>query len=167
MISDKMRDAINVQQNAELYSAYLYLSMAAYFESGGLKGFAGWMKAQAQEEVMHAMKFYNYLALQGARIKMLPIEGPQTEWGSPVGVFEYTLKHEQKVTALINGLVDLAKSEKDEASDSFLQWFVKEQIEEEESAGKALQKTRDAGGDPQVLASVGDELGRRRSVFSK
>jgi ferritin len=140
MIGKKMLDAINKQINAELYSAYLYLSMSADLDSKKLAGFASWMRAQAREETMHAMKMYGYLAEQGGRIIMYPIAGPKTEWGSPLEVFEETFKHEQNVTAMINNLVRIAKAEKDADSEKMLQWFVKEQVEEEESAEKVRRR---------------------------
>jgi ferritin len=108
MINKKMEEAINSQINAELYSAYLYLSMSAYFQEKNLPGFASWMESQAAEEMFHAKKFYNYVIERGGRGDMRAIEAPPKEWKSTVDVFEETLKHEQHVTALINGLVDLA-----------------------------------------------------------
>ena len=127
MISSKVEKAFNDQINAELYSAYLYLSMAAYFDSENLAGMAQWMKVQAKEEVEHAMKFYAHINDRGGTVVMKAIDGPKTKWASPLAVFEEGYKHEQKVTGLINKLVALAQSEKDTASSVFLQWFVTEQ----------------------------------------
>jgi ferritin len=158
MLSDKMQNALNGQLVAELYSAYLYLSMAAYFDAEGLPGFANWMRAQAQEEVAHGMKFYYYVNEQDGRVVLGPIEGPATEWDSPVAAFEHVLAHEQKVTALIKGLVKLAAAEKDQTTGDCLQWFVKEQVEEEESAEAVLQKVKGAGAE---RAAVDAELGTR------
>lgn len=158
MLSDKMQDALNSQLVAELYSAYLYLSMAAYFDAADLPGFAKWMRVQAQEEVSHGMKFYYYVNERGGRVVLGPIEGPPTTWDSPVAAFEHVLAHEQKVTALINDLVKLAAAEKDEETTDFLQWFVKEQEEEEESAEAVLQKVKGASEEP---AAVDAELGAR------
>ena len=114
--------------------------MSAYFESVNLKGFANWMRVQAEEELMHALKFYDYIAEMGGRITLSSIEEPSSEWGSPLKVFQHVYEHEQKVTGLIHDLVSLAISEKDQATNSFLQWFVKEQVEEEESASEVVEK---------------------------
>ncbi|HUV87718.1 MAG TPA: ferritin [bacterium] len=158
MLSDKIQNALNGQHVAELYSAYLYLSMAAYFDAAGLPGFANWMRVQAQEEVAHGMKFYYYVNERDGRVVLGPIDGPPTDWDSPVAAFEHVLAHERKVTALINGLVELAAEEKDQATVDFLQWFVKEQLEEEESAEAVLQKVAGVGAE---LAAADGELGAR------
>ncbi len=158
MLSEKMQKALNGQLVAELYSAYLYLSMAAYFDAADLPGFANWMRVQAQEEISHGMKFYYYVNEQGGRVALGPIEGPATEWDSPVAAFEHVLAHEQKVTALINELVKLAAAENDQTTGQFLQWFVREQVEEEESAEAVLRKVKGAGAE---LAAVDAELGTR------
>jgi len=158
MLSDKMEKALNGQLVAELYSAYLYLSMAAYFDAGKLPGFANWMRVQAQEEVSHGMIFYHYVNGSGGRVALGPIAGPPTAWDSPAAAFEQVLAHEQKVTGLINALVKLAAEEKDRATADFLQWFVEEQEEEEESAEAVLKKVKGAGAE---LAGVDGELGQR------
>jgi ferritin len=142
MLSDKMRDALNAQITAEFYSAYLYLSMSAYFESQNLLGFANWMRVQAMEEVTHAMKFYDFVKARGSRVLLAAIEAPPTEWPSTLAVFEDAYKHERKVTGMINNLVDVAVSEKDHATNSFLKWFVDEQVEEEASADEVVQKLK-------------------------
>ncbi len=142
MLSDKMIKALNEQLKWELYSAYLYLSMATYFKEKGLNGFARWMEVQALEELSHAMKFYNYINERGAKVDLEPIEGPPTSWDSVVSVFEHVLNHERHVTKRIHDLVDLAISEKDHATNNFLQWFVSEQVEEEASASDVLSKVR-------------------------
>jgi len=161
MLSENMEKALNKQINAELYSSYLYLSMAAYFHSTGLDGFANWMRAQAKEEDVHAMKIFDYVNERGAHVVLAEIEGPKTKWNSAVEVFEETLSHEQKVTALINGLVDLAKKESDHATDNFLQWFVAEQVEEEASAGEVLNKVKMVGEKGHGLYMLDKELGAR------
>ncbi len=161
MLSQNMEQALNKQLNAELYSAYLYLSMAAYYYSLNLNGFANWMTVQNQEETMHAMKFYNYINERGGRIKLAQIDSPPTNWNSPLEVFEETLKHEEKVTGLINNLVDLAISERDHAANAFLQWFVTEQVEEEASANEVIQNLKLAGNDPHALFMLDRELGTR------
>ena len=142
MLTKEMENALNDQLNAESYSAYLYLSMSAYFRTKNLDGFANWMYAQAQEEVFHASKFYDFIIQRGGRILLQKIEAPPTDWESPLTVFQDTLEHEQKVTGLIHNLVDLAQQTKDHASNIFLQWFVTEQVEEEENAGSVLEKLK-------------------------
>jgi ferritin len=161
MLSQSMEQALNKQLNAELYSAYLYLSMAAYYYSLNLTGFANWMTVQNQEETLHAMKFYNYINERGGRINLDKIDGPPTNWNSPLEVFEETLKHEEKVTGLINNLVDLAIAERDHAANAFLQWFVTEQVEEEASANEVIQNLKLAGNDPHSLFMLDRELGTR------
>jgi len=165
MISDNMKDAFNKQINAELYSSYLYLSMSAYFESINLPGFANWMRCQAQEELVHAMKFYNFMNDRGGRLSLAAIDGPPVKWESPLHAFQDAYAHEQKVTALINNLVDLATAGKDHASTSFLQWFVNEQVEEESSADKVVQQLHLAGENGSGLFMIDRELGTRTFVM--
>jgi len=161
MISKKMEEALNGQLNAELYSAYLYLSMAAYFESADLAGFANWMRVQNAEEQFHAMKFYDYIIERGGRVILRPIEAPPSDWDSPLAVFEATLTHEQKVTGLINDLVDVARGQKDNASEIFLQWFVNEQVEEEDNVSKVLGQLKLIKDSPQALFMMDKEMGQR------
>jgi ferritin len=161
MISRQIQDAFNNQLNAELYSAYLYLSMSAYFEAMNLKGFANWMRCQAQEEMVHAMKFYSFLNDRGGRVVLSAIEGPPVKWDSPLAAFEDAYRHEQKVTGLINNLVDLAMQEKDHSAGAFLQWFVTEQVEEEASADAVVQKLKLAGGQGAALFMIDAELATR------
>lgn len=161
MINEKIQEAFNKQINAELYSSYLYLSMSAYFESMNLPGFAHWMRCQAQEEVVHAMKFYDYLNERGGNVKLTAIDAPPAAWNSPLHAFEDAYSHEQKVTGLINGLVDLAVQEKDHASTNFLQWFVAEQVEEEDSADKVVQSLKLAGNQGGGMFMIDRELGQR------
>ena len=161
MISEKMQEAINGQLNAELYSSYLYLSMNAYFKSINLDGFANWMYSQAQEELTHAMKFYDFINQRGGRVNLLQIEAPPAQWNSPQAVFEATLEHEQKVTGLINELVELALSEHDHASNIFLQWFVTEQVEEEESVTAVLEQLNLMGEAKGGLFMIDRELAKR------
>ncbi len=161
MISKKMQDALNEQVNAELYSAYLYLSMEAFFRSKNLNGFANWMKVQTQEEMAHVMKIYGFIDERGGRIRLKAIEGPPTEWATPLAVFEAVLEHEQKVTGLVNDLVDLAIKEKDHATNSFLQWFVSEQVEEEASADAAIQQLKMVESAPGGMFMFDRELGQR------
>jgi ferritin len=142
MIKTKIQDAINAQINAETYSAYLYYSMAAYCESRGLNGFAHWMRVQALEELTHAQKLAGYLGERGGRVVLGAIDAPPAGWESPLAMAEEVYRHEQKVTGLINGLMDLALAESDHATTSFLTWFVDEQVEEEASADEVVQKLK-------------------------
>ena len=135
MISEKMQGAINNQINAEMYSSYLYLSMSAWFEHAGLEGFANWMRVQAQEEMVHAMKMYTFINERGGKVTLQAIDAPPTEWSAPLEIFKAVCDHEAKVTGLINGLMKVAREENDNASIIFLEWFVTEQVEEEKSAG--------------------------------
>ena len=166
MISDKMQDAINAQINAEMYSAYLYLSMSTYFEAQNLPGMAIWMQTQAQEEMVHAMKFYAYVHEARGRVKLAALDAPPTEWESPLAVFEAAFAHEQKVTSLINGLVDLAIAEKDHATNAMLQWFVTEQVEEESNADTIVQQLTRIGDATQPLLMLDRELGARVPLFT-
>ena len=161
MIKEGIQDALNKQINAELYSSYLYLSMSAYFESINLKGFASWMRVQTQEELVHAMKFYDYLIERGGKVVLSSIESPPTEWPSPLAVFEQAYQHEQKVTGLINELVDLAIAEKDHATNIILQWFVSEQVEEEASADEVVQKIKLMGDARGGIFMLDRELAQR------
>lgn len=164
MIDEKMQDALNRQLNAELYSAYLYLSMSAYFLSVNLGGFANWMRVQAQEELTHAMKFYDYVNERGGRVVLQAVDEPPSEWNSPLVVFEHVYQHEQKVTGMINKLVDLAVEARDHATNNFLQWFVSEQVEEEASAEEVVQRLKLVGDDPSGLFMIDRELAQRTFV---
>ena len=159
-----MEKALNDQINAEMYSAYLYLSMSAYFQSKSLTGFANWMKVQAQEEMVHAMKMYDFVNERGGRVILAAIAAPPLEWDSPLNAFEGVYEHEQKVTGLINNLVELALEEHDHATNIFLQWFVSEQVEEEDSANEVVQKIKLMGDAQGGLFMLDRELGQR--VFS-
>ncbi|MBN2588613.1 MAG: ferritin [Sedimentisphaerales bacterium] len=161
MIGKKMEKALNEQVNAEMYSAYLYLSIESYFKSLNLNGFANWMRVQTQEEMFHAMKMYDYLIERGGRILLKKIEGPQTEWKSPLDAFKTVSKHEQKVTGLINNLVDLAIEEKDHATNSFLQWFVTEQVEEEANADELVKQLKLMENAPGGMFMLDRELAQR------
>lgn len=163
MISQKMQDALNEQINAELYSAYMYLAMSAYFESTNLRGFANWMKIQAQEETSHAMKIYGFVCERGGRVTLKAIDTPPAEWESPLDVHQATYKHEQKVTSLINKLVDLAIKENDHATKGFLQWFVDEQVEEEASADEIVQQLKMIKDSTGALFMIDHHLGARKA----
>ena len=161
MLSKKMQGAFNQQVNAELYSSYLYLAMVAYFESCDLKGCASWMRGQVQEELLHGMMIYDYVIERGGRVELGTIEAPTKTWDSPIAAFEDTYSHEQKVTGLINQLMDLAVSESDHASQVFLQWFVAEQVEEEATTSGILNKLKLAGSAGGGLFMIDNELGQR------
>ena len=165
MLSKQMEEAINKQINAEIYSSYLYLSMCAYFESISLTGSASWMRQQAQEEMFHAMKMFDYVNERGGRVIMQTVEQPETEWTSAADVFENVLSHEQKVTGLINDLVNLALDERDHATNIFLQWFVSEQVEEEATAGEIVDKLKLIGNDANGLFMLDRELGQRQFTW--
>jgi ferritin len=164
MISKKMEKAINEQINWELYSSYLYFSMAAYFDSINLKGFSGWMRIQAMEEQTHTKRFYDFLTARGGRVILSAIKAPPPEWKSPLAVFQETLKHEQHVTGRINTLVDLSVKLKDHATNSFLQWFVNEQVEEESSADEVIQSLKLNENNPGGLFMIDKELAQRTFV---
>lgn len=163
MISKKMQEAINEQINKELYSEYLYLSMAAYFDALGYEGFAHFMKVQAKEEHEHAMKFYEYLNDRGGRVILKQIDEPQTDFDSVNEVFDLSYKHEQFVTKSINELVDLASKENDHASVSFLNWYVDEQVEEEATMDAILTKLEMIDGKGMGLLMLDRELARREA----
>lgn len=160
-ISTKMSEAINKQINKELYSGYLYLSMSTYFASNNLSGFAKWMRLQAKEEQSHAMKFYDYVLERGGIVDLFAIDMPKSDWKSPLEVFEFTYAHEQKVTEMINNLMDFSKSEKDFATEEMLQWFVKEQVEEEANASYILEKLKLVKDNVGGLFIIDGELGKR------
>lgn len=142
MINKRVEEAFNIQINAELYSAYLYLSMAAYFEAQNLPGFANWMRVQFQEEQFHAMKMFDFVNERGGRVILTKIDGPKVEWENVVDVYEEVLAHEQHVTSLINNIMDIAIDERDHATKSFLNWFIDEQVEEESNAEAIISELK-------------------------
>jgi len=160
-LNEKMEKALNGQINAELYSAYMYMAMAAHLEKSDLPGFANWMRVQAQEEQFHAIKIFDFVLERGGRVKLAAIEAPPSSWKSPLEIFQAGLAHEQKVTGLINDLVYLARDLKDNATEIFLQWFVNEQVEEEDSAGKIVGQLKMIESSPQALFLLDRELGQR------
>jgi ferritin len=161
MISKKLNDALNGQINAELYSSYLYLSMSAWFSAKGLPGFANWMRCQAQEELFHATKMFDYVNERGGKVALAAIAKPDSKWDSPLAVLEQTAKHEEHVTRLINDLVNCALDERDHASNIFLQWYVTEQVEEEASVGDVLSKLKMVGKDSAGMFAMDLEMGKR------
>ena len=162
MLSAAVQDAMNKQVNAELYSAYLYLSMAANFEEDNLRGMAHWMQIQAKEETGHALKFFKYIVERGGRVTLAAVAAPPTKWESPQAVFEEVYKHECHVTNLINKLAELAEAEKDHASAVFLQWFITEQVEEEANASEILHQLKMVGDSTQGLFMLDRHLGQRQ-----
>ena len=162
MIKKTIEKAINEQIVREMYSSNLYLSMSAYYASINLNGFANWMHLQAEEEMMHALKFFDYLIDRGGKVIIGAIAAPQTEWESPLAAFEDALKHEQLVTGWINDLADLAFSEKDHATSSMLQWFIDEQVEEEASTGDIVERLKLIGDSKGALFFLDNELKSRK-----
>lgn len=163
LIGNAVEEAMNEQIKNELFSAYQYLSMAAYCESENLPGFAQWMRAQSREETEHAMKFYDFILERNGRVVLRGIDGPVVEFGSPLEVFERALEHEKEVTAMINDLYGLAVRENDYASQTFLQWFVTEQVEEEKNAGDVVETLKMVGDKSEALFLLDRELGQRRA----
>jgi ferritin len=165
MLHKEIEDAINRQVNAEIYSASLYYSMAAYFESLSLKGFSHWLRVQALEELTHVQKFFSYVHDRGGQVVMKHVDAPPTEWESPLAAFESVYEHEVKVTGLINALMDLALNKSDHATVNFLQWFVGEQVEEEASADEVVQKLRLVNRTEGGLFLLDQEMDKRTFVL--
>ena len=161
MLSKKMQEALNDQINAEYYSSYLYLAMAAYCDTVHLQGFANWLRVQTEEEMAHVLKFFDFVLERNGQVELKAIEAPPSQWESPLAIFEATLKHEQYVTGRINKLVDLAIAESDHATNSFLQWFVNEQVEEEATADGILQQLKLMQNAPGGLFMLDRELASR------
>jgi ferritin len=161
MLSVKMVKSINHQINREHYSAYLYLSMAAYAAAEGLNGFANWFTVQMKEEMFHAEKMFNYVNQQGGRVLLEAIEQPPADFSSIFDLFEKTLEHEKRVTAMIKNLVKLAREEDDYATESFLQWYVTEQVEEEANPAELIQKLKYIGKDGRGLLMIDKDLAAR------
>lgn len=164
MISKKLEKELNKQINKELFSAYLYTAMGAHFVSENMMGFANWMHIQAQEEMTHAQKFYDYINERGGRVVLEQIEKPQTEWDSILAAFEDALKHEEYITASINELVNASLEEKDHATHIFLQWFVTEQVEEEASVDEIINKLKLMKDAPGAIFMLDRELGQRQFI---
>ena len=164
MISEKMEKAFNDQINKELYSEYLYLSMQAYFERLNLKGFVNWMQVQVQEEHAHALGMFDYLNQRGGTVALEAIDKPESDWDSPLAVFEQVLEHEQFVTSRINALMDVAEEVKDRAALSFLDWYLKEQVEEEDNVGNVLATLKLIGDDKKALLMLDKDLAARTFV---
>ncbi len=171
MLSKKMEDALNEQMNREMYSAYLYMSMSSFCTNKGLKGFANWFMVQYHEEMLHAMKFYEYINHQGGRAVLNTIQQPPSEFASPLDMFTKTLEHEQFITKSINELMELAIAGKDHATRIFLQWYVTEQVEEEGNDNEIIAQLQIIKDNPQGLMMLDRELASRMTTvpteFSK
>ena len=161
MINKEIQDTLNSQMNFEMYSANIYMSMATWFDARNLVGFANWMKVQYSEEMFHFTKFYDFIDERGGRVLLGAMDGPETEWASPLAAFENALEHEQIVTGRINDLVSQATAIKDHATVNFLQWFVAEQVEEEASVDGVIQQLKLMEGAPGGLFMLDRELAQR------
>jgi ferritin len=162
MLKKVMEDALNEQIVKEMFSSNLYLSMAAYFHTINLNGFANWMRLQAQEEMVHALKFFDYLLDRGANVTLGTIEAPKKQWDSPLNAFEESLAHEIKITESINHLADLSIQEKDHATHNMLQWFIQEQVEEEATVNEICDRLKLADGSPGGLFILDHEMKQRQ-----
>ncbi len=163
MLNKKVQDALNQQLNAELYSSYEYLAMSAFFDEQNLDGMAKWMKVQSQEEYEHAMKFYAYILQANGKVELNTIKEPAKNFKTPLDVFEATYQHEKNVTKMIYDLFDTTLSEKDHATNIFLQWFITEQVEEEATALKIVDKLKMLADTKSGLYLIDRELGQRAS----
>ncbi len=161
MLSKKLQDGLNDQITDELYAAYLYLAMSAHLTGANLPGFARWMRLQSQEEYSHAMKIYDFVLERGGRVVLKPIDQPPAQYKSPLDVFQQALKHEQRVTGMINRLYELAITEKDYPTQIMLQWFITEQVEEEHAAGEVVDQLKMIGNQPTALFLLDQQLGAR------
>ncbi|HSM61666.1 MAG TPA: ferritin [Longimicrobiales bacterium] len=157
----KIQEALDEQIRAELHSAYIYLAMSAHFAEQNLDGFAHWMRLQAGEELGHAMRLYDYVLERGGHLQLLAVDAPPSTFGSPLEIFEAALAHEKKITAMIHALYDLARKKSDYATELQLQWFVTEQVEEEDSAGRAVEQLRLAGSNTSALLMLDRQMGQR------
>lgn len=164
MINEKMEKAFNDQINKELYSEYLYLAMKSYFVELNLQGFVNWFDVQVQEEHAHAMGMYDYVHERGGKVELFAIDKPEVEGKTPLEIFEQVLKHEEFVTSRINALMDVAEEVKDRAALSFLDWYLKEQVEEESNVGGVLATLKLIGDDKKALLMLDKELAARTFV---
>jgi len=162
MIAEKMLKELNKQINEEMYSSYVYLSMAAYLESENFPGFAQWMKMQSEEEYAHSMKFYHYINEVMGRVELLEIKKPPMKWKSVLDSFQTALKHELHITERINLLANLSLELKDHATHNFLHWFIDEQVEEVNSVSQVVDKLKFLGDSPSALYLLDKELGKRK-----
>lgn len=165
MLISRIEKELNKQLNKEFFSAYLYMSMSAYFQSVDLLGFANWMNIQAREEMLHAEKFYNFIHERNGKVVLEQLDKPQTDWESPLAAFEDALKHELFITSSLNDLVNAALEEKDHATNIFLQWFITEQIEEESNALEIIRKLKLMQDAPGGMFMLDKELAARVLVL--
>ncbi len=161
MLNEKMEFAFNEQINKEFYSEFLYLAMKAKFAEMNLQGFVNWLDVQVQEERAHAFGMYDYVIERGGKIELMTIDKPEIKGTTPVQIFEHILEHEQYVTSRINYLLDVAEEVKDRAATSFLDWYLKEQVEEESSVGKVLATLKLIGEDKNALLLLDKDLATR------
>ena len=161
MLSKNVQDAINEQIKNELYSAYLYLAMSAYFEAENLPGCAHWMRLQSNEEVAHSMKFFDFIYDRGGRVTLKAIDQPAFEWKSPLAAFEQAYEHEQKVTSMINNIYAVATKENDYPTQVMLHWFINEQVEEEKNASTIVEQLKMIGDHINGLLMLDHHLGQR------
>jgi ferritin len=164
MLAKKIEKVLNGQVNNEMYSAYLYMAMSAYATSVGLKGFANWFMVQYHEEMLHAMKLYEFILKRGGKIALLDIKQPPADWKSPLDMFEKTLEHEIFITRCINDLTDLSIAEKDHATQVFLQWYVNEQVEEEENDNDIIAQLKLAKDNIQAIMMIDGQLAARMTA---
>jgi ferritin len=160
-VNKAIETALNEQVNAELHSAYVYLAMSAHFAEKDFDGFSTWMRLQAQEEVAHAMKLYDYVLERGGHVELKAVAAPPRKFGTPLKIFETALAHEKKITAMIHALYDLARKNKDYATENQLNWFVTEQVEEEDNAGRAVEQLKRAGDNMSALLMLDQRFGVR------
>jgi ferritin len=163
MLKQNVLTLLNDQVNHELYSAYLYLSMAAYFQDKNMNGFAHWMKAQSGEEQEHGLKFFEYIFDRGEKVTLQAITAPPADWANPLDLFEQVLRHEQKVTSLIHSIYAAAVKENDYPTQVMLHWFIDEQVEEEKNAAEIVEYLKMAGDAPGALMMLDRQLGARAS----
>lgn len=156
-----IQTALNEQINAELHSAYIYLAMSAHFAERDFDGFSTWMRLQAKEEVEHGMKLYDYVLERGGHVELKAVAGPAGKFGTPLKIFEMALAHEKKITGMIHALYDLARKKKDYATENALNWFVNEQVEEEDNAGRAVEQLKRAGDNMSALLMLDHRFGAR------
>ncbi|HSG09907.1 MAG TPA: ferritin [Longimicrobiales bacterium] len=156
-----IQDALNEQINAELHSAYTYWAMSAHFSENNFEGFAHWMRRQAQEEMEHATKLYDYVLERGGHVVLTAVAAPPKKFGTPLQIFQTALGHEKKITALIHALYELARKKKDFATENHLNWFVTEQVEEEDNAGRAVEQLKRAGDNMSALLMLDGRFGAR------
>ena len=164
MIKEKILKALNKQINEELYSSYAYLAMSAHFSSESLDGFAHWFMLQSQEEYGHAMKILQYILDRNGKVSLMKVDPPKAVWKAPVDIFKETFDQEVSVSKSINGIVELSLAEKDYATNNFMQWFVSEQVEEESTALKLLDRLKLIGDNKNGLIMLDRELGMRASA---